>query len=409
MLVIEAGSELDPPGKPGLAAATANLLLDGGAGARSGRELAEEFDDLGGELKLDVDESGVRLTTPMLARNLDRALALLGDLLAHPRFDAAEWPNVRQRQLAELVRRRDEPREAADAVFERVLYGAHPYGHDALGTRAAVEKLTVDDVRAFYAAHYGPRTVQLLLVGDAALETATARLDAALAGWKSAAAPAAPPEAPVRGPARFVLVDRPGAPQSEVRVGHVGVARSTPDYAAACLLEMVLGGSFTSRLVQNLRERHGYTYGIRAEFKTWRAPGPFVISTAVRTDVTAESIQEIVAELNTMRAPIPTDELQKGRALVEQKIVESWGAGPQALMLLSDLALNDEPLDSFSRLPAALAKLDGAQAAAAASRLFQPDALAVVVVGDRKVIEPKLRALPIAKTIEYRDLDGTPR
>ncbi|HZS41691.1 MAG TPA: pitrilysin family protein [Polyangia bacterium] len=408
MVTVQAGAELDPPDKPGLAVATANFLVDGGAGARSGRELAEAFEELGGELKIECDETGLRLSTPMLARNLDRALALVADLVARPRFDAAEWPSARDRQLAEIVRRRDEPRDAADTVFQRVLYGAHPYAHDELGTRAAVEKLTADDVRAFYAAHYGPRTTQVLLVGDAQLDDVAARLDAALAGWKSSAAPAPPPPDAAPSGARFVLVDRPGAPQSEVRVGHVGIARATPDYAAACLVEMILGGSFTSRLVQNLREKHGYTYGVHAEFKAFRAPGPFIIATAVRTDATAESVREILAEVSGMRAPIPLDELQKGRALVEQKIVESWGAGPPGLLLLSDLTLADQPLDSWSRLPAQLEHLDAAQLDAAAARLLHPDALTVVVVGDRKLIEHQLRALPIAKSIEYRDLDGEP-
>src|SRR5439155_13940259 len=137
---------------------------------------------------------------------------------------------------------------------------------------------------------------------------------------KSAAAPAPAPLPALATAARFVLVDRPGAPQSEVRVGHVGIARAAPDYAQAALLEMILGGSFTSRLVQNLRERHGYTYGVHAEFKAFRAPGPFVIATAVRTDATADSVREILAELDAIRAPIPVEELEKGRALVEQKI-----------------------------------------------------------------------------------------
>jgi predicted Zn-dependent peptidase len=390
MVTIQAGSELDPPDRPGLAAATAALLVDGGAGARTGRELAEAFEDLGGELKLEVDEAGVRLSTPMLSRNLDRALELLGELLARPRLDAGEWPNVRQRQLAELLLRGDEPRDIADAAFERELYGAHPYGHDPLGTRAALEKTTIDDVRAFYAAHYGPKTVSVLLVGDARLDGAAARLDAALAGWKSSAAPSAAPSAPAPSTPRLVIIDRPNAPQSEVRVGHVGVARSSPDYAAASLLEMVLGGSFTSRLVQNLRERHGYTYGVHAEFRAWRAAGPFVVSTAVRTDATADAVREILAELRGVRAPIAADELQKSRAQVAQKLVKAWGTGPMALQLLADLTLGDQPLDAWTRFPAELDHLDAAQTATAAARLF-PEGELVVVVGDRHVIEPKLR------------------
>ena len=405
LATVQAGSELDPPDKPGLACATARFLEEGGAGPRSASEVVEALDDLGDGLRIDCDESGVRISMSVLAARLPPTLQLIGDLLARPRFDTAEWPSARARQVAEIVRKADEPREVATDVFARVLYGQHPYGHSPLGTIASLGKLTLDDVRAFHAAHYGPKTSAVLLSGDVSVEQASQTVQSVLARWTSKAAPQPAPALASRPAPRVVLVDRPGAPQSQVRVGHVGVSWATPDFAALSLLETVLGGSFTSRLNQNLREKHGYTYGARAEFKLLREAGPFDAHAAVRTDVTAESVQEILAELGAIRAPLTDGELKKGRALVLQSVVEAFGDGPQALNLLAELVLHDRPVDTFTRLRVAMEALDVPSLQKVAARAFSPE-LSIVIVGDRKLIEPKLRALPFAKSLEIVNVDG---
>jgi zinc protease len=228
----------------------------------------------------------------------------------------------------------------------------------------------------------------------------------ALGDWRASAAPPPSLPAPGPGPARVVIVDRPGAPQSELRVGHIGRDRKTPDFAAIALVETVLGGSFTSRLNQNLREKHGYTYGVRAHFDLKRAPGPFAVRAAVRTDVTAASLQEVVNELVAIRAPLSGDELAKGRSLVLSAIVEAFGDGRATAAYLADLAAHDLPVDSWSRVPAQLDALDVPSVTKAAARLFQPDRLTIVIVGDRKAIDAGVRRLPFAKTVEYRDVEG---
>jgi zinc protease len=415
VLAVQAGSELDPADKPGLAWAVAEMLQDGGAGARSAPEVAQALADLGAELRVFVDPDGARLALTVLSRNLDRALALLGDLVARPRFDAAEWERAKQRRLAEIQRRRDEPAYISANVFARVLFGDHPYGHPPLGTPAAVASMTVQDLQRFYAAHYGPRTVGFVLVGDATPGAARASVERALAGWKSKAEPAASPiepGIPLGGASRevphFVVVDRPGAPQSEVRIGHIGRARKTGDFAALTLLETLLGGSFTSRLNQNLREKHGYTYGAHAQFQLWRAPGPFEAFAAVRSEVTAEAIVEFLAEIKAIRAPLGADELRKGRSLVGSSIVETFADGQRAAVELADLMLHDLPLDTWSSFGPSLDKLAAPSLTKIATQLFLPDRLTVVIVGDRKLIDKPLLALPFVKTIEYRDLDGNP-
>ena len=394
LVTIPAGSALDPPNRPGLAAAVAGMLQDGGAGTRSAPELAQAFADLGTEVEEHVDADQVQLQLTVLARNLDRALALLRDLVERPRFDAADWQRARARRIDEIRRRIDEPEHLADDLFGQVLYGAHPYGHPFLGTVESVRAITVDELRAFWQQRYGCGNVTYILVGDTDASV-RARFGACTA--RSASPPPPPPKPPAP---RVVLVDRPGATQSQIRVGHLGRARNTPDFAALSLLETVLGGSFTSRLNLNLREKHGYTYGARASFELHSVPGPFVASAGVRTDATAAALKEMVAEIAGMKAPLSESELTKGRLLVMNSIVEAFGDGNETTAYFADLVAHGLSLDSWAKLPAELAALDVAATTRAAARYFRPDELTILVVGDRKVIEPELRLLPFVKSIE---------
>ncbi|MCU1282617.1 MAG: peptidase [bacterium] len=398
LVTIPAGSALDPPDRPGLAAAVATMLQDGGAGERSAPEIAQALARLGAELEEHVDTDQVQLSLTVLARNLDGALDLLKALVTTPRFDAADWQRAQARRIDEIHRRLDEPEHLADDVFARVLYGDHPYGHSFLGTVESVRAITAADLRAFWAAHYAPSNITFVLVGDTEGRPMPRVFMSDVR--KPSAPPPLPPMPPKPRPARVVLVDRPGATQSQIRVGHVGAARGTPDFAALSLLETVLGGSFTSRLNLNLREKHGYTYGARANFELRTVAGPFVASAGVRTDVTAAALKETVAEIAGMRAPLAAEELTKGRLLVMHTIVEAFGDGNETTAYLADLVAHRIALDAWSKLPGELGALDLGATTRAAARLFRPDELTIVVVGDRKVVEPELRLLPFVKSLE---------
>jgi zinc protease len=397
LVSIPAGSALDPPQRPGLAAAVAGMLQDGGSMRRTAPEVAQALAELGTELEEHVDTDQVQLQVTVLARNLDRALALLRELVEQPRFDRDDWQRAQARRLDEIRRRVDEPEHLADDLFGQVLYGAHPYGHPFLGSVDSVRAITVDDLRVFWTKHYACGNVTWILAGDTDERAARASLPvcARAAPWP------APPPPPVVGKPRVVVLDRPGAPQSQIRVGHLGAARGTPDYAALTLLETVLGGSFTSRLNLNLREKHGYTYGARASFEWRTVAGPFVAAAGVRTDVTGAALKETVAEIAGMRAPLSAEELQKGRLLVLHTIVEAFADGNETTAYFADLVAHRLSLDTWSKLPAELAALDVAATTRAAQRHFRPDELTIVVVGDRKAIEPQLRALPFVKEIEF--------
>lgn len=398
LVTIPAGSALDPANRPGLAAAVAGMLQDGGAGTRSAPEVAQALADLGTEIEEHVDTDQVQLSLTVLSRNLERTLGLLDDLLRRPRFDAADWQRAQARRIDEIRRRLDEPEHLADDLFNRVLYGEHPYGHPFLGTVESVRAITAGELRAFWSKYYAPSNLTLIFVGDVDAEALAKRFGTGSAR-ATAAWPAAPPPPQAHG-ARVVLVDRPGAPQSQLRVGHLGAARGTADYAALSVLETVLGGSFTSRLNLNLREKHGYTYGARATFDFRTATGPFVAAAGVRTDATAAALKEMVGEIAGMRAPLSAGELQKGRRLVMNSIVEAFGDGNEATAYVADLVAHRLSLDAWSLLPAQLAALDVAATTRAAARYLRPDDLVILVVGDRKAIEPSLRQLPFVKSLE---------
>ena len=399
LVTIPAGSALDPPNRPGLAAAVAGMLQDGGAGKRSAPEVAQALADLGTEIEEHVDTDQVQLSLTVLSRNLDRSIALLDDLLTQPRFDAADWKRAQARRIDEIHRRLDEPEHLADDQFNRVLYGDHPYAHPFLGTIESVRALTVDELRAFWSKYYACRNLSFIFVGDTDEASVRKQFPSCHDQARAATWPAPPPP-PVAHGARVVLVDRPGAPQSQLRVGHLGAARGTADFAALSVIETVLGGSFTSRLNLNLREKHGYTYGARASFDFRTVTGPFVASAGVRTDATAAALKEMVAEIAGMRAPLSPDELQKGRRLVMNGIVEAFGDGNEATAYVADLVAHRLSLDAWSLLPGQLTTLDVAAVGRAAARYLRPDDLTILVVGDRKAIEPSLRLLPFVKSLE---------
>ena len=204
-----------------------------------------------------------------------------------------------------------------------------------------------------------------------------------------------------------MLVDRPGAPQTSVRVGHLGVARGSPDFGAAMIANTVLGGSFTSRLVQNLREAHGYTYGAFSQFAQVRSGGAFVVRSEVRTDVTGPALTELLKEVNGIVAPLTDADASKGRALVNARFTEALGEG-QAGHYYGELLGLDVPSDALAKLADQLEAAQGAPLAQAQQRLFRPGELTVVLLGDRKLIEPQLAKVPGALPVEHLDLDGKP-
>lgn len=395
-LIVESGSAADPAGKYGVASFTA-AMLDEGAGTRSALELAEAVEFLGAQLTTtsSFDQSGVRLSVPVA--KLGDALGLMADVSLRPTFPAPEVERLRKERVTQLLQARDDPASLAALAFPRVVFGpAHRYGTPEIGSEAVIKTLTRDDLLAFYRASYRPSNATLLVVGDVTARAAAPLLERAFGGWKDTGekptATAAGPPPPVT-ERRVYIVDKPGAAQSQIRIGAVGAARSTPERATLDVLNTILGGSFTSRLNTNLREQHGYAYGAFSRFDMRRAPGPFYAYAGVQTDKTAEALTEFFKELERIRQAVPADELEKAKNYVALGFPAEFEATGDLARKLEELVVYDLPEDTFSTYIDRVRAVTADDVQKAAARYVQPDKFAVVIVGDRAAIEPAVRAL----------------
>jgi zinc protease len=397
-LLIKAGADDDPAGKFGIASLTA-AMLDEGAGSRTALQISDEVDFLGADLiaTSSFDASAVRLNVPV--SRLKSALSLMADVALRPTFPAEELNRVRQERLTSLLQAKDDPASVAPLAFARTVFGpSHRYGTAAMGTESTNKAFTVADLKAFHSSMYQPSNATLIVVGDVKPADMVAQLEAQFGQWKSAAAPARRPvpegTQPTAG--QITIVDIPGAAQSQIRIGWVGVRRSTPDYFTLEVMNTILGGSFTSRLNQNLREEHQYAYGAGSRFDMRLSPGPFFATAGVQTDKTSEALTEFFNELNGMLKPIAADELTKAKNYIALSF-------PGTFETLRDLGSHIEeqvvyslPDTYFADYVRNIQAVTSAAVQKAASTYIQPKRFAVVVVGDRKTIEPGIRKLNLA-------------
>ena len=395
-LIVRSGSAADPIGKYGVGSLTA-AMLDEGAGTRAALELADAIEFLGANLSTasSFDSSAVRMSVPV--SKLAEALPLMSDVALRPTFPGAELDRLRKERLTGLLQARDNVGALIQLAFPRVVFGpTHRYGTSANGLPATIEALTADDLKSFYRAHYRPDNATLLIVGDLTTATALPMLEKAFGGWKAegmAALIADVPNAPQLGQRQVYLVDKPEAAQSQIRIGWVGVARSTPDYAVLEVLNTVLGGSFTSRLNQNLREKNGYAYGASSGFDMRLSAGPFLAAAGVQTDKTADALREFFNELNGMLTLVPAEELTKAKNYVALGFPGEFETTGDMARKLEELVVYNLPEATFSNFVPSVTAVTAADLQRAAARFIQPEKMAVVVVGDLKVIEAPIRAL----------------
>ena len=408
VLLVPSGSAADPPGQEGLAAFTADLL-DDGTRRRSGIELYEALGRIGGRLGTDVTSDATVLSITALARHARDALGLLIELATEPRFDPQEVERIRTLRISRIAQMRHVAAAVAERAFLRSVYGTHPYGHTPAGTETSLARATLDDVRAFHAAHYAPARWTLIRAGGRGCAPG-AELASLVGGIPHAAlsadpdpAPADAPGAPAEPPAagRLAFVPRAGAVQSELRIGHMGIVRSARDHPAVMVMNMVLGGQFVSRLNLNLREARGYTYGVRTSFDGRRRPGPFALQTAVDAAVTGDAIREALREIRDIRGdrPVTGEELAAARPVLTSGFARNFETAGQVAHAAMRLALYELPDDEYATFVSRVAAVDAGAAAEAARRRLDPDALRVVVVGPPDV-GPSLASLGLGQPVE---------
>jgi zinc protease len=406
-VMVDAGAARDPADAPGLATFTAAMLQQG-AGTRSALEVADEAAFLGAELTTTASLDGAVASVHVPKRRLEAALDLLADVVLRPAFSDSEVNRQRELRGAQLVQQRDEPVTVANVAFPAIVFGsAHPYGHPLNGTDAATAALARPRVVEFYRTYYRPDAARVLIVGDINLAEARRLVAARFGAWERAPVPAFPTAgAPALAARAVYLIDKPGAAQSVIRIGHVGPPRTTPDWYTLDVLNTILGGAFTSRLNQNLRETHGYTYGAFSQFAVRRLSGAFVALASVVTAKTDSSLIEFLKELRRIRDEhVPAAELAKAKAYVTLGLPGEFETTGGAAARFRELLVYGLPLDYYTQYIQRINAVTAADVQRVARQYIDPDHFDIVVVGDKSQIEAGIKALNEGPVV-YRDAWG---
>lgn len=405
-LVVKSGADANPSDQPGLAGFAAQMLEEGTA-TRSAPRIADEIAQLGAFLGSTASSDASTVSLLALRATFPQALDVLADVVQHPAFPTAEVERQRAARLGELAQQRDDPALVAAVAAAGALYGPdHPYGYGQLGTEQAIRATTREDLVRFWRRHYLPGNAALVVSGDVTLDEMRALAAARFGGWERADAAVSAVGDPDGTKARLIVVDKPGAPQTALRVTTIAAARRTPDYPAMQVMNAALGGLFSSRINLNLREEKGYSYGVFSTFRYHRTPGPFAIAGSVRTDVTGPSVAEIFKEVNGMRArPLPGPELAGARDSQVYSLPGRFETNSGIGDSLAETYIFDLPADYWRTLPERLRAVTAAQVQAAAQTYLKPEQLKVIAVGDRAAILPQLQKLGLGQA-EVRDADG---
>ncbi len=411
-LVIRGGWGNDPMDRPG-AALLAAELLDGGTETRTAMQIAEDAKGLGADISTgsSYDESTVTLN--VLERNLDAGLELVADMVLNPTFPDDELERQRKLYLGRIQEQSKQAITVATKLFLRFIHGPeHPYGqpHTGSGTEMSIRAIGRDDLVNYYKANYLPNNAAIGMVGDITLDEARAKLEKAFGNWKPGEhVQREIPESPPSKISKVYIVDKPGAVQSAIVVGNLGIRRTDPDYMACEVLNQAFGGQFGSRISVNLREDKGYTYGARSSFFSYRGTGAFDVWTQVQTEVTAEAVSAIIREMRDIvgSRPLAGDELTDIKSNMIKGFPQGFETYWSIANELSKIFIYDLPDDEWSSYTSRVESIDEAAVAEAVREHLHPDAILIVIVGDREKIEPAIRKLALGN-IHFVNAEGDP-
>jgi zinc protease len=415
-VTIPTGGASDPKGQAGLARGAADML-DEGAGKRGALDYAKAVDDLGARISAgaSIDRSFVQLD--VTKRGFSAGMQLLGDAVVRPRFEAKEWKRVHDLWMNSLKQRASEPRDVARVVEMVTLYGAdHPYGHPVDGTLSTVPKVTLDGAKKFRDAAWRPDRATVVVVGDVTKGELDAQLDAAFGAWK---APKAAPMPIVTPPApavdsggaqktKIVMVDRKESSQAVVALVRPGIAESDPREPALERVNIALGGSFDSRLMQDLREKHGWTYGVGSSIVAMRGVGSIIAGGSFVTDKTADALKEMYVDVDAFaQSGITDEEAAKTQLQMRADLVDEYQTIEHvSLALAHDAALGLGP-DWEAKAAAIADQADAHTLNTLAQTFYDRAGATVVIVGSRAKLEGPLNDAGLGPIV-FVDAEGHP-
>ncbi len=401
--VVKSGSTYDGE-LPGLASVTAELLTKG-TKTRSATQIAEEIDFVGGSLNATASWDAVNVNVLVLKKYLSVGFDILQDVVLNPTFPEEELERVRTQRLASIKQSKAEAGYLAGVRFSKELFAGHPYANESGGNEESIQKMKRDDLVKFYQTHFMPNNSFIIFAGDITHSEALPLVEKYFGRWEKGKNPHKKFQAVKDiSQTRVVIVDKPGAVQSAIRIGHLGIDRKNKDYVKVYTLNTLLGGYFNSRINMNLRETHGYTYGASSFFDARIYPGPFIVSTDVRNEVTDSSVAEIIKELKRIiEEPVPEDELKMAKDYIVGSFPLQIETPAQVASRVMTIEIYGLPKDFYDRFREEVRKITAKDIQETAKKYLHPDKLLIVVSGNSKQIKPVLEKFgPVA----VYDADG---
>jgi zinc protease len=381
-MIVRAGAAQDPRGKMGTAMLAATLL-DQGAGKRSAEHIADAIDFVGGILSTGAGTDLTYISAVVLKDSLPLALELMSDVVRRPTFAQDELDRQRQQALSGMKVSAEAPDTVANRVIDRLIYGFHPYGLPGSGTVESLASISRADLVEFHRQFYVPNNALIAVVGDVSADEALAGLTKAFGDWQQGTVPAFQPIEPPQPTKRVIVVDRPDAVQTEIRIGQIGIPRRHADFLAMDQAVKILGGEGGNRLQQVLRSQRGLTYGASADLETYKTAGGIRAETDTRTDATAEVLRLAVDEFYRLqRERVYDGELEGAQAYLAGNFpltIETPDA--IATQVLNQL-FYELPLDDLQSYPERVRSVKPDDVQRVARNYLRPDRLAVVLVGN---------------------------
>jgi zinc protease len=408
-LVLYAGSDQDPIGQPGIASMTADLL-DEGTKTRDALQISEEMESIGAQFGVGSSWDGSFLTLNCLSKYMEKALGVFSDVLLNPVFPQKEFDRLQKQRITSLIQQKDQATAIASNAYFRIIYGAnHPSGANPSGTETSLKNMTVSDLQKFYQTFFKPNNATLIIVGDTKMSDVVPILEKTLGAWqKGDVTISAVPEPAILEKSNIYIIDKPGAPQSEIRIGCPALARSTTDFFAVSVMNQMLGGQFMSRINLNLREKRGFTYGARSGFSFLKGKGPFTASSGVHSAKTDSSVQEFLYEINLMHDKgITQEELEFVKKSLIGNFALNFETSRQIAGALQSLILYGLPEKYFDNYIQNIEAVTTEDIQRVSSKYLDTSKMAIVVVGDVATIKRGLEALGVGNIVVC-DVDGIP-
>jgi zinc protease len=405
-LIVKAGSVNENPAKIGLAGLTANMMDEGAAG-KSSLELSDAIDFLGTTIGVSggLHTSGVAMRSTV--SKLDESLKLFADVLLRPDFPQKDLERLQKQYLTSLLQAYDQPRSIAAAATGQIVFGKeHPYGRSNIGSEHSIKSFSTDDLKNFYSTYYRPNNSYLIVVGDVNTQDIIAKLESAVGSWEKKDVPSVTvPNGKQVNDRKIYLIDKSESAQSVIRICRVGTDRMTEDYFPLMVMNTILGGSFTSRLNNNLREVHGYTYGAGSGFSFRASAGPFTASSDVQTDATDKALNEFMKELNGISKPITDEELDKAKNYIALGYPDNFSSVGSIAGQLAEMVQYDLPESYFNDFIGKVLSVKKEDVRRVAKKYVDTDDLAIIIVGDKTKIEKGLKETKIGKIINMVPTD----